>query len=176
MNNEQGCAPLKDIEGLEGYEDYYGWLIIVDPASGRINLQHGACLKNNLNITRLCTFHTSTLDSDGRVVTVRHNDIKKEFMYPYARCSDNHTYLEFLQNDVLARGNLVYFYNPSFLGAESFEDLVEEEMNDKYFSDEVKYVDWREILYQMAKDYYKHNRDKNFNYLLSKNNLKKEDN
>lgn len=172
MNNEQGCALLTDL----GYDKLYGWLIIVNPETGYVNLQHGACSENQLTATRLCTFFTSTLQEDGSLRTIAHEDIQKEFMYPYAGCSDNHTYLEFLYGDVLHAGNLVYFYNPSFLGAESFEDLVDKEMNDKYFSDEVRYVDWREILYQMAKDYYKHNRDKNFNYLLSQNNLKKEDN
>ena len=173
MNNEKGYVSVKTIKGFENnINDFYVWLIIVDPESGSINFQHGSASASSLSSKRSCTYHTSFLDTNGDLKTVVHSDITKDFYYPYAGCSDDHTYLSFLTQDIIADGNLVYFYNPSFLGAESFEDLVEEEMQDKYFSNEVKYVDWREIIYQMAKDYYKHNRDKNFNYLLSHNNLK----
>jgi hypothetical protein len=33
-------------------------------------------------------------------------------------------------------------------------------------------VDWREIIYQMAKDYYKHNQDVDFYLKLAENNKK----
>ena len=36
--------------------------------------------------------------------------------------------------------------------------------------------DWREIIYQMALDYYKHNQDDDFNVQLTQNNIEKKDN
>lgn len=46
--------------------------------------------------------------------------------------------------------------------------------NEDIFNDfnNAKLVDWREIIYQMAKDYFKHNQEANFQYLLKQNNLK----
>ena len=35
---------------------------------------------------------------------------------------------------------------------------------------EFKRVDWREIIYQMAKDYYKNNQEESFSYILTQNN------
>jgi len=45
---------------------------------------------------------------------------------PYRGCSDNHTYLEFLEDDIKAYGNMVYFYNPMFPDALSFGDAVQD--------------------------------------------------
>ena len=38
MNNEKGCVSVKTIKGFENNDnDFYVWLIIVDPESGSIN-------------------------------------------------------------------------------------------------------------------------------------------
>jgi hypothetical protein len=37
-------------------------------------------------------------------------------------------------------------------------------------SGKINYVDWREIIYQMAKDYYKYNQNEDFLYKIKKNN------
>jgi hypothetical protein len=36
---------------------------------------------------------------------------------------------------------------------------------------ELNLVDWREVIYQMAKDYYKHGQEPEFFYNISHNNI-----
>jgi len=78
-------------------------------------------------------------------------------MRPYAICTDTHTYLKFLKEDVEKNNGIVYFYNPDFPDYDSFGDLVEDAIAEefkKYLdSKQLNLVDWREIIYQMAKDH-----------------------
>ena len=101
------------------------------------------------------------------------------FIPPYSGCSNDHTYLEFLEGDIKQDGNYVYFYNPNFPGTTSFEevikDQVEKNYNDKIEKGEIKIVDWRELIYQMAKDYYKHNQEPSFLNSIINNNKKIDD-
>jgi hypothetical protein len=64
-------------------------------------------------------------DAEGKTIT-------EYFMYPYAGCSDDHTYLEFLEGDIKQDGNTVYFYNPAFHGWDSYEDLVKEQIEKEF--------------------------------------------
>jgi hypothetical protein len=99
-------------------------------------------------------------------------DEKKEYYYPYAGCSDEHTYLSFLKYDIERNGNKVYFYNPAFIDV-NYEDLVDDLIQEEY--DELiqnsHLVDWREVIYQMAVDHRKHYHDDDFLYNVAQNNL-----
>lgn len=100
----------------------------------------------------------------------------KWFIPPYCGCSNDHTYLEFLENDIKTDGSLVYFYNPNFPGVASFEDAVQDQVDKEYQemidSGLINLVDWREIIYQMALDYFEYNQDPDFAYRLTNNNMK----
>jgi hypothetical protein len=65
-----------------------------------------------------------------------------------------------LEGDIKRDGNTVYFYNPDFPQADNYEELIENQINKEYEdylnSGILNFVDWREIIYQMALDYYKY--------------------
>jgi len=59
-------------------------------------------------------------------------------------------------------------YYKSFDGIE----YISKEMDSSFKpSGEYYRVDWREVIYQMAKDYYKHNTEDDFELILRRNNL-----
>ena len=172
-----GCTSLYGMPGYHSsnYIDYYVWLIIVSP-NGRINTQHGsgsfipAEEKSYFN-----TYYESYLDEEGKVVTLPVSpSVTKKFASPFSGCNDQHTYLSFLKEDIEKDGNAVYFYNPNFPFNESFEKMVEEKIDIVYedfiLNGGINIVDWREIIYQMAKDFYKHNQDDDFLIKVANNN------
>lgn len=176
QNNETGFVhhteiplPMKG-NNISFYE--YSWLIIVNPRTGEYNPQHGG--GNPWGGYRTCTLYESKLNPDGtyakptKVTPVQ----EKDFMYPYASCNDQHTYGEFLQDDIQTQGNLVYFYNPNFPNA-TFGELVEEKVEREYqeLMKNIYHVDWREIIYQMAIDYGKNSRNDDFFVDLAQRNL-----
>ena len=59
--------------------------------------------------------------------------------------------------DLAKDGNLAYIYKPK----------IPTNVNINY-----KKVDWREIIYQMALDYFKHGQEEDFLYKVQANNLK----
>ena len=94
-------------------------------------------------------------------------------MMPYCGCNEKHTYLEFIRTDI-NQGNNVYFYNPKFPSVDSFKEVVSERIEVEYEelikSGKLQLCDWREIIYQMAKDYRKHNHDDDFLINVRENN------
>ena len=89
--------------------------------------------------------------------------------------SDTHTYLSFLKDDIESDGNLVYVYNPDFPETASFEEIVNDQI-EKEFEFYIKegyanLVDYREIIYQMALDYFKYNQDDDFLIKVRDNNF-----
>jgi hypothetical protein len=107
------------------------------------------------------------LDADGKPIT-------KLFNHPYCGCSDPHTYIEFLESDVKKNGNQVFFYNPKFPSYESvgeaIEESIEKEFQEYLASGLLNFVDWREIIYQMATDFYANNQRDDFEVILGNNN------
>ena len=184
FNNSEGSIVVKDAFTEEqlinsGYsyyidsEDVRCWLVIVSPG-GTINLQHGVGVDDGS--ARTCTQYQSYFDSNGKLITKPVSPaVYKDFITPYQNCSDSHTYLEFLEKDIKSYGNMVYFYNPMFPDALSFGDALQNQV-DKEFEEAIKEkkiikVDWREVIYQMAKDFYKYGQEPDFAYKLSQNNL-----
>ena len=186
---DPGYVPISDL-GLterQGGRDYgYTWLVIYNPRTDHYNFQHGSGTPNYDSLSTR-TYHesyylpngryeTEYANQEGNIVEFKDQAWNKPFIAPYSGCTDSHTYLEFLESDVKDDGNLVYFYNPNFPGAKSFAEAIENELkrekekilNENTFVE----VDWREIIYQMAKDYFAHNQDEDFLYRVKTNNLK----
>lgn len=180
-NDSSGCQKALDIDINYGsYERYlrendYVWLLIYSPRTGIYNPQHG--YGDPANSGRNCTKYESYYDEEGKLITRPCNPKEqKVFVPPYSGCSDNHTYLEFLEGDIKTDKNLVYFYNPNFPGTASFEDVVQDQVDKEYQemidNGLINLVDWREIIYQMALDYFEYNQDPDFAYRLTNNNMK----
>lgn len=78
----------------------------------------------------------------------------------------SHTYLELL-NDQTNRNRTIWVYDPRLTGKATVNTsipsvLTEEEINVIEEISNVKIVDWREIIFQMANDYRRHYRDEDF--------------
>lgn len=179
-----GCVPtttlkpLADSMGIDFHvsESSYVWLIIVDAHT--IDTYHGMGDPTN-GYERLCTCYESK-EVNGSIVTTQTNPIiTKEFPYPFAGCTDRHTYLEFLKNENTETRH-VYFYNPDlFFGNQNYEVTFEDQealdaakKEDSNLDNNPNYheVDWRELIYQMAEDYKRHMHDDDFYVMISKNN------
>ena len=176
QNDESGCIPINTIPGYE-QNNGYCWLIIKRP-DGSYNFQHGS--GNPSGSGRNCTLYESYYDDTDpkgyKTVQVKDdsdNPIIEYYIPPYSGCSDNHTYIEFLESDIRG-GNQVFFYNPDFPNYESIGDLIEDEIEQEWEeylkSGLLNFVDWREIIYQMAKDFYANNQKDVFEITLAKNN------
>ena len=92
------------------------------------------------------------VNKDGTLGYIGHNPIR-DGQLPENSCW--HTYSYFL--DLATGGNLAYIYKPK----------IPTNVNINY-----KKVDWREIIYQMALDYFKHGQEEDFLYKVQTNNLK----
>lgn len=92
------------------------------------------------------------VNKDGTLGYIGHNPIRDNQL-PENSCW--HTYSYFL--DLATGGNLAYIYKPK----------IPTNVNINY-----KKVDWREIIYQMALDYFKHGQEEDFLYQVQNNNLK----
>lgn len=171
-NDLNGCVPIQTLPGYENSNsNKYVWLIIVE-SDGDINTQHGSGNPNDRPYQPIRMYYESEYiyDENGNIVkdeegynkyrTYRVSEVpNKEFIYPYAGCTDTHTYLEFLEKDVNQKKGTVYFYNPNFPEA-NFEQIVQNKIDnmikDYEESDMLNFVDWREIIYQMSLDYYQY--------------------
>ena len=159
-NDENGCVPVSTLGSvISGSYNNNAcvWLIDVNK-NGYINLGHGCAVYNPNSGGRNCTYYESYLDAaSGSVVTVQ-TDKTKNFKAPYSGCADTHTYLYFLNLIESYQYQGVYFYNPSFPDA-TYEELIEENVINSTHTvwlkqNKIKIVDWREIIYQMALDYF----------------------
>lgn len=92
------------------------------------------------------------VNKDGTLGYVGHNP-SRDGQLPENSCW--HTYSYFL--NLAKKGNLAYIYKPK----------IPTNVNINY-----KKVDWREIIYQMALDYFKHGQEEDFLYNVQNNNLK----
>ena len=169
QNDSSGCIPISDIPS-QAERSGYCWLIIYNPETGYYNFQHGSG-DPATGGKRTCTYYISSLTADGKVHTrLATPTVKKDFIAPYSGCLDTHTFLEFLKSDIEKGGQLVYFYNPAFPNASSFEQVIDEQVQ-KELDEAIKPVgDWREIIYQMAKDHMSNGRKDDFEAVLAENN------
>lgn len=180
-NDLNGCVPALSLPityTSSVNQNSYVWLLIRQK-DGKYNAQHGSGNPANGKTTKTLwhsyyTDETQTTYRTEKVIDANGDYVTKEFIPPYSGCSDNHTYIEFLEQDVKRNGNTVFFYNPAFPTSSSFEDMVADKIEKEYKEYEAQgilnYVDWREIIYQMAKDYYKHNTEDTFEMNIALNN------
>ena len=85
----------------------------------------------------------------------------------------NHYYTDFMPGHPLGVGGsdgyyAAYIYNPAIPEAEGISAAVEDSISIN--DNNVIICDWREIIYQMAKDYRKHNHEDDFYVQVRKNN------
>lgn len=158
-------------DGCTWVDNRYAWLVIMEQWNNSWNADytHGSSTSYG-NRSYICTKYISYLDENGKIITEK-TDEQKEFWMPYAGCSDTHTYLSFLKNDIEAEGSLVYFYNPQFPQANNYEDLINGIINEK-LKNSLFLVDWREVIYQMALDFYQYAHDDNYSINIINNNMK----
>ena len=87
----------------------------------------------------------------------------------------DHYYTDFMPGHSLGVGGsngyyAAYIYNPAIPEAEGISAAVEDSIS---INDNNAIIcDWREIIYQMAKDYRKHNHEDDFYVQVRKNNGK----
>lgn len=175
QNDETGCVPLNTIPGYEDADPEKDvWLIIKNTKNNTYNVQHGSNAYPGKARREVCYYSVLDNSEKGYSTYETNPPQYKEFYAPYNVCTKTHTYLEFLKSDIEKKGNLVYFYNPKFIMGD-FDSLTEDLINNRYQeminNGTLMFVDWREIIYQMAIDYYKHNHEDNFLYELAQNNL-----
>lgn len=157
-NDLNGCVPLNTLPGKStDSSSRYVWLIVVEKnrqGEITINTQHGS--GNPLSGGRICTYYESYPNDHGGYTTKRSDPlIQQYFIPPYSGCSDTHTYLQFLKEDV-EQGRMVYFYSPQFPAIVLDKMETEIETQVKEYQELLNLVDWREIIYQMALDYYRY--------------------
>ena len=92
------------------------------------------------------------VNKDGTLGYFGHNP-SRDGKLPEDSCWHHYSYFLDLATD----GNLAYIYKPK----------IPTDVNISY-----KKVDWREIIYQMALDYFKHGQEEDFLYQVQNNNLK----
>lgn len=179
QNDETGCIPQSSIPGYEKSTQYC-WLIMQNASGGAFQFGHGS--GNPSGPGRECVLYHSYYDSTASngykteaLLDDNGEQIKKHFIPPYSGCTDTHTYLKFLEEDIKKQGKNVYFYNPKFPSYDSVEDLIKDKVQEeweKYLaSGMLNFVDWREIIYQMAKDYYSNSNTDDLAHNISTNNL-----
>ena len=175
-NDEKGCVLFSTIAHLEGIRNRYKtidentnrknsvWLIEIikndKDAPQSINLGHGFGVYDNENRSTQ-HYYDSTINENGTIITTKTTDITGEFAAPYKGCTDSHTYLYFLKS-VFEKSDgtfhRVYFYNPNFPLGETAEQLIEDRIVEDLLlpgeSKNIYFVDWREIIYQMALDFF----------------------
>ena len=158
--DENGCVNVSTVANLPGInlpansENSSVWLIeIINYANGRtvVNLNHGCGVYGTHQ--RECSYKESYEKENGSLDHVD-TGIRKIFPAPYSICNDSHTYLFFNKQNY----SDVYFYNPQFPTGETAQELISEQMeiNKKQWliDHNIYIVDWREIIYQMALDYF----------------------
>lgn len=181
-NDESGCVKESSLnEYCKAHnfptftnDEKYVWLIVIKPT--KIDTIHGSG-KPDPDVLRECRYYESYDNGKGKIITeLVQPVIKKNFMYPYATCSDKHTFLHFLKENV-EKGENVYFYNPRFYFNEhdmgdELTELKKEQLSIDNKDEKYHQVDWRELIYQMSKDYKRHMHDDDFYVKISQNNNK----
>ena len=181
-NDESGCVKESSLnEYCKAHnfpifinDEKYVWLIVIKQT--KIDTIHGSG-KPNPDVLKECRYYESYDNGKGKIITeLVQPVIRKNFMYPYATCSDKHTFLHFLKENV-ENGENVYFYNPRFYFNEhdmgdELTELKKEQLSIDNKDEKYYQVDWRELIYQMSKDYKRHMHDDDFYVKISKNNNK----
>ena len=176
-NDENGCIPCNTIPGYEKNTSWT-WMIVQtlkEDGTYSLSFGHGSGGEPLKSSESKSIKYESFYDETGKLITQKvEPEETRMIRSPYNGCNDTHTYLYFLNNHV-SENQRTYFYNPDFPDNLSFEEVVQnqidKEFNEYLESGALNFVDWREIIYQMAIDYYKYNTLDDFELLIRNNNL-----
>ena len=176
-NDENGCIPCNTIPGYEKNTSWT-WMIVQtlkEDGTYSLSFGHGSGGEPLKSSESKSIKYESFYDETGKLITQKvEPEETRMIRSPYKGCNDTHTYLYFLNNHV-SENQRTYFYNPDFPDNLSFEEVVQnqidKEFNEYLESGALNFVDWREIIYQMAIDYYKYNTLDDFELLIRNNNL-----
>ena len=176
-NDETGCIPCNTIPGYEDSNQWTWMIVATTKNDGTVSFSFGhGSGKDPINGSQYeSTKMESYYDTNGKLVTVvSQPEEKRMIKSPYYGCHDSHTYLYFMKNEV-SNTKKTYFYNPNFPSQSSFDEVVQDqidkEYNDYLDSGILNFVDWREIIYQMALDYFKYGTEDDFEIRIRENNL-----
>lgn len=164
-----GCINTNKLPGYSSYSDAYKvWLVegteyttIGGGTRWSFNVQHGSSRWGSYHY--YCSRYTSEYinpDTPAASNNIRYvlTGEKREYQAPYAGCTDTHTYLYFMQRIASNACTDVFFYNPAFPNGETYTELINNKIDEEYrnwlLTTYIHVVDWREIIYQMALDYF----------------------
>lgn len=112
---------------------------------------------------QLCNYYKHEIDPiTGNLIDADLNskeivNKQKYFNAPYRGCSDYHTYAYFKRViDNSANKKRILFYNPDF-PTQNLNELIQDKIEKEYIEQSnagLRIVDWREIIYRMALDYF----------------------
>ena len=95
--------------------------------------------------------------SDAPLTPEEEENKVKYFNAPYRGCSDYHTYLYFIRSITnSSTKRRILFYNPDFPN-QDLNQLIQDKIEKEYIEQNnagIRIVDWREIIYRMALDYF----------------------
>lgn len=162
-NGWEGCIPKYKVPGYENDKTgNYIWLLTVK-ADGTISFGHngsGSPAKNPVKSTFYSSSKATQNDSGRWVISEKvKTDQTKMMYYPFAGCNDDHTFEYFYKVEMANNNSTVYFYNPQFPDStyeEAIKDAVDKAVEEFERDNQIHYVDWREVIYRMALDYYKY--------------------
>lgn len=160
-NGKEGCTKIGN---------YYTWLITMLKYNNgwEINFNHGYSTSYG-KIPVECTKYVSSLDDNGSLVTTK-TDEKKVFVEPFNQCNDEHTFLYFLKQ-IETYDCKTYFYNPQFPQGSSFDEIIDAILKER-LKNTLFLVDWRELIYQMALDFYQYGHNDDYSINIIRNNMK----
>ena len=175
----QSCSEITELSSRSGDV----WLIQVREGENHtllgINTGHGSGIYNE-DRAYSCNYYRTVVDEDdqyiidptitnsiqitagGTTIQLERMDASLSIHAPYFGCADIHTYDYFKLTDA-AYGWKTYFYNPTFPSvempggyAEAYAQAVNAAVTEFQNQNQhlIIQVDWREIIYQMALDYY----------------------
>lgn len=160
--------PNKDGEDGENFIDHFNMLYT---KNSRGKIEHNVASYNASEVYYRFSYVSYAM-IDEKTKTFK----SKNFVRPYSGCDATHTYLYFLEK--INEGNEVYFYRPDFsqvTNTQSYEELIanriEEETETVVNNLGNRVFDWRELIYQMSKDYKAHHDEDNFLLTVANNNV-----
>lgn len=168
QNSQNGYIQIRNLPGYKthGLRNFTCWLI---SDNGDTTFEFHGTAWPAPNTYYTCTQYKSELINNQIVVSKVVPEVTDRFIDPFVSTPDSLTYLE-----LIAKGKPTYIYNPKFA---DMATLTEEEMErfEAAWAEQVKNlkyacVDWREMIYQMALDYYKHHEEDEFLSTIAKNN------
>lgn len=155
-DGESGFVPRKSILGNNASGDT--WFIEIEPNSS-LNFSYSFEDHELTDSSYITSEYYESNKINGNIETFKIENVTKPFENPRKNDDDQHTYLYYLNKiEKDPKVETYIFYNPSFPFGETAEQLINNRIKKEYleyYKDKnIFIVDWREIIYQMALDYF----------------------